>query len=486
MIHRGPVLASPLLATRLQSLIAGAKPVHNYQEAALVFTLGYLDLEEIEYVFDGEGNAISATWSTNKKDRLEQHSTINGYHVRTIPGTRWTKPVMVASGAGRVAVVDRGETFDTIRVTDKYGGAAAQYSADHLLYPNFDWSIIDDIAVLTMPVGYRVTGLQITDREVIVACLAKEDEWSTGRTTRVYTYDLQGYPLWGNIASPDETDLISIQEEAWGGPLVGRPTLINAATAQDKLLIAMVASDAENSAYLLLYNVASRKAVFGRSLPSGYYPIAVTAAQNIVSVLCSQTRSANPNIDPHASSDPTTNTTCFRFFMEDAYATFMRPRFGPNGAVARSFEERDTSSIKDMRVERGNFLQPSTGETVASVAEYVDALTHRRTLFENLTNYGRNLNRAAIVSGLPITETSVSGEVKTKTHTFQSVVSPVSNKQFLIDADCTGNQTTEIYRERLSAAGPMNEEAPTFRSVHTTHMDWLSDGGYTYKSAETA
>jgi hypothetical protein len=94
---------------------------HTAADATMVFVLGHLDTDALV-------------------KQVDVYSGLNGYHIRSIPGSRWSNPIMLGAGAGYLAVVDRFQDFDLIRFTNEYAGADPDAAFDTYGFPVKDYN----------------------------------------------------------------------------------------------------------------------------------------------------------------------------------------------------------------------------------------------------------------------------------------------------------------------------------------------------------
>lgn len=380
---------------------------------------------------------------------LEQHSGINGYIIRTIPAERrWTNPVLVGAGKQRLAVVDRSEPLDTIRVTDKYVGAdPALYDSDEL-YDTIDWENLEDAFSLPMPAGWLVKGLTITDGDVLIATL---DDQSGEETTRYYTYDFQGFDLYtGHKELPKPFKM---------GTAAGVPCQYNSLSAESMTLFAMAANRVDDtSAGVAIVDFARNEVQATASLPTGWEPVSVTAAQNIVNVL------AKNAADSHK---------IFRYFFEP------RQNFSGNtsmpppdpSTVTKTFVEQDiVGAIFDEGLRQHD---PDTFGDIEPV--YKENRTQGRSIAQAQTD-DLNENRADATEDFTLVEAT---ENNTRTRVASLTVIDIEDTSKIKSADCSQNSTTELYTKE-DGEGEIDDTQIVWRMVHGTFYDWLSDGGFSY------
>jgi len=113
----------------------------------------------------------------NKPKQIDIFSSLNGWHIRTLPANRFINPVLIGAGAEKLAVVERFPDYDLIRITDEYAGATrAAYDAWGFPLSNVDFSMIQDFRQIRIPRGMSVTGLKILENGMLIAGLSSGND----------------------------------------------------------------------------------------------------------------------------------------------------------------------------------------------------------------------------------------------------------------------------------------------------------------------
>jgi hypothetical protein len=204
------------------------------------------------------------------KQFLEEYSGYSGFHIRTVPGERWRNPQFVAAANQWVAVIDRFADFDMVRVTDKYAGATVDgFDEDGFPLPGVNWPELEDLYSLSLPTGYRATGVCVVERGTMLINLSD----GSGST---YVYKWQP-----GTTDPNLTDLIELGSfgDTLGSPagLFSRPG--------DQLHLGLSLVQRGSYYAVALYNWLREKPVAFLGLPDDHTPLAVGEGNNVIAVL---------------------------------------------------------------------------------------------------------------------------------------------------------------------------------------------------------
>jgi hypothetical protein len=127
--------------------------------------------------------------SSPETKQIDVYSGLNGYHIRTLPGSRWSHPVMLGAGAGYLAVVDRFQDYDLIRFTNEYAGADPETAFDSDGFPSrtYAWDSIEDLYSIPTPRGTQATSVTIAPSGIALVGLSSPENLPT-----YLTVDIEG------------------------------------------------------------------------------------------------------------------------------------------------------------------------------------------------------------------------------------------------------------------------------------------------------
>ena len=387
--------------------------------------------------------------------QVDEYSGLNGFHIRTIPGRRWATPIMVGAGAGYLAVVDRFQDFDLIRVTDKYGGAGtAGFDTDGFPLDSVDWANIPDLC--TIPAGGRVTGLKITPHGVLIAHLAG--------TSTYLKLDIQSRATGGLITAALE----GIQQLPAPfdtlGSIIGTPVFVNANVGPHMFYTMALVKVANGGYIVIIIDTLQNKVVGLQGLPTSPAPISATLSNSVMSVLC---------------GDNGIGSQIIRFVVD----------FAGGGILAGTVSDKTTPTPQDYTVNQypemkdldGRTFDPTQLHAYYEAAAEINETANAKnrvipTTFADLPPINQDSNV------LNDNRVSVSGFIVSQYYN-QSIQVP--SQIIAVDAtlglkalESGYGTTTEMFHRQTG--GMVDRTKPVFRVLHGGHYDIVADGGYTY------
>ena len=461
------------------------------------------------------------------KPVIEVHSSINGWHIRTIPASRFLNPVLVGAGAGVVAVVERTGSYDFIRITDEYGGAgASSYDAWGFPLTTVDFTSIDDFRQIVVPTGYQVTGLKILPNGMLIAGISNGSGTYTYLKALVDTLPTNvddsidsgpfeaATPYEGINVLPQPFDLI-------GNP-VGSFSLYDVAGGDRMYQIFTAAQHPVLGGSVLCFDFIRNKVIGHFGLPQGTSVISLTQSGEIVSILVQDSTSTyiiraqveqltyfmagntsdktipppstypvyhtfTPQDDPYFANiaSPTINDLIgyleFSGFLnkDSAY-------FGVNTRITASNQVETTSGIhlgsvsyvlnlllSGGRIDSSNPNTPIV-TTPPELPYTPDGPFTKITATDSTTiSDGRSG-----ISAVYTTSFGGSSRGNTSYPVIKIASSPVSKSYQPQYIEGTDGVVTEMYAKRLD--NKIDISKALFLSLHNDYYDWLSWGGFTY------
>lgn len=393
---------------------------------------------------------------------IEQFAGQTGYHIRTIPQERFTNPVMVAAGAGYLAVVDRGDEFDTIRITDQYGGAGAEAFDDNG-FPSseIDWTAVADIK--TFAVSGFLSGLQILPRGTLVGTINAGNGIPTFIKGDV-DGDFESYN--GEFTLPAPYDTL--------GDAVGVPCPVDQSQgSRMHEFLALVRNDEEGSAIVKVdFATGEVKGLLG--LPEGQ-PYGVSHTGGVASIMM-----GDANGITHVYRVAGLNDSNFMSYLRWADSV---PKAEEPTAISETFVPLDV---------QGQELDDYYGIALDANHEFQAPFSSREETVAD---------PAVLEGGRPITPTTTVAKNDDRvsedgTYTTQhyggedgveipaQIITNPSGDDLpsITDLDSVENTVGELLvydRSQLESI-----EDPLFRLVHGTHYDYLSDGGFVFDCAD--
>lgn len=410
----------------------------------------------------------------NFKKELQAFSTMNGYHIRTIPGNRWNNPVLVgAGGNGFVVIVDRYTNCDVLRVTDEYAGANIDdFDDTGLPIPEANFTSLTDLQQITTPINTRCTGLKVLPSGLLLAALSYIIPQATPLPTTYLKVDLKtlidgkqtGISLNGTIAL--STDM---------GLPIGSPCMYDlTATKGGHTFTAAASGVFGNVAFIADYTTG--KVLSWVGLPDNPPIIGIAQTQGTISVLMGAggigkyivrfriADRSNLMSGTHSDkvvSSPALYPVWHTFQAQDGHLKDQNPT---------------DQSIKDYL----NVASAIVGSDSILTTEVINAIskgedtgvpwyTSFDTMFESTAiNDGRFTQSAVMLTGYY-------GSRKIKIPAQVILIDPDLD---LIGLESEYATLTELYARK--ANGSIDSQQIIFRNLHGTHYDWLSEGGWQY------
>jgi hypothetical protein len=405
------------------------------------------------------------TVSGVNEPQLDMYSGVTGYHIRTIPGKRWTNPVLVGAGGGYLAIVDRCDTYDVIRITDEYCGLdEGDFNEYGLPKDSIDLEHIEDMAQVITPTGSHVTGLTILPRGVLIANLdtsapsfIKADVWAIldGKTQ-------PGYAGVQIIEEPFDTL----------GPLTGAPARFDL-TISDEMhyFVGMIDGGVGNRG-IVIANLLNGLPYGYVGLPDEYTPLAVTQGQGIVHVLVQETATKvkGTSVGTKVLRLPIVEGS-FMFTLGGGAANYLPD--GQDYAVSHTYPIKDSPSektdisgdIEGARRINFNFAPDMLGTEITAGMVETRLLTDGKTSQELAprTQSYKDLAHTTYGDGRHIDVTMISIPEGINVYDLESFANVLVEGSFKLDKD-----------------GEIDTGVQFFTAFHSSHYDYLSDGGWMY------
>lgn len=412
----------------------GPPPIQNWAGGVRVFVLGTVD----------------------GKPQVDMYSGVNGLHIRTIPGRRWRNPVLLGAGRNYLAVVDRFENYDVLRVTDQYGGAGEDGFDNGMPKDSVNWEGLADLCQVRTPAGTHCSGLMINQGGVLIANV------TSGGVSRYIRYDVEGRI--NNEIDPLYEGDVPLDSRMVGtlGAGVGNPAGIDGHGSPTITGFMGLSTD-------VVYQVDMHSGKISKllGLPSDVVPIAVGYAAQIISILYPT------KILRFDAKDPS-----YLMSYIDSPSSTPKPQdyqvkhtFTPKDNAQ---EDQDDPAYRIRHMTIANAInswravnEPFSGET--------------REILPEQSSAALNENRMQI-EGVDTTKVYGTGDESRSIPVSYIDIPPYSGLIFL---ETCFNTLTELYNKYvLGDDGKPTSVIDTtkllFRSVHGSHYDYLSDGGFTY------
>ena len=400
---------------------------------------------------------------------LQCFSAMNGYHVRTIPGSRWTNPVIVgAGGGGFVVVVDRFGDHDLLRVTDMFGGAGMDsFDSDGFPLPGVDFSKFQDMLTLPTPTGSRCTGVKVLPCGEMLASL-------TSSAGTVYLkQDLQSL-VDGAKTGPVLNGLLTLDRD-FGTPIGSACGYDPNPSDDHHNFIGIANGDRGNALFVADYRTGKVQSWVG--LPDNPTLIGVAHAKGVVSVLMGES-GAGKYIVRLRLTDKTNLASGLHSDKEvsapdiyPVYHTFQAKDF----VLPDMPTDAQIKSYLDAAAQQSSAQTDVTAEITAAVAK---AGSWTAPLAQATDSAAASDGRTA---SLGVMLTGFYGGVKQR---IKAQIIPIDPALSLIGLESEYATITELYARKKN--GNADDEQIVFRNLHGTHYDWLSEGGWAYGCTQAA
>ena len=404
------------------------------------------------------------------KRQLDLYSSMNGYHIRTIPADRWVNPVLIGAGDGLLAVVDRFSDHDLIRITDGYGGAsAASFDGDGFALPGVVFSAFKDLKTIPTPKGTHCTGVKILSSGHMIAGIddgkghcryLKSDLRGSGQKT--YEGELDTEDAFKSLGTP-----------------VGTPSAYDSAPSKRFSDFVHVVHTAENDGAIHITSHVTGRVNNLMRLPPGR-PLGVAQSRDYLTVLHQLLGGTQQLIRLPIRSDsymvagsqgdrqipaPEEYQASHTFTPRDAKF----PDTPTDAAVRHYLKTAGYINAAD-----SPDIPPATLARIAQLhAKGQPWLRMMDSQSSTVLNDSRVLSKSkiAVSRGLGLGFASIPASI---------IELPASSGLVMIEG--THGTISELYN-KLAADGTMDTGKPIFRAVHASHYDWLSEGGWTYGCA---
>jgi hypothetical protein len=432
-------------------------PPTNIADSVIVYTLG-----------------VIKSSNGSEKVQLDVYSSVNGLHIRTIPGIRWSNPQYIGAGAGYLAVVDRFADYDIARITDEYGGAGSEgFDQYGMPLSSVKWDGLADINYFQSPQGTQITGVGIMPNSVLVAGLS-------GNSFSIATGDISGNngPLYtGTVDFSQEPLAASL------GPAVGSFTYFTNDEGPTGNIAIGLSWSAAKGGYVVVFDYIKSKIKGLLGLGNALKPTCVHESRGVVSVLMCDITSGNAvQVVRFLAQDPTyamagidsdTSTPAqYTYPISQTFQQYAVPAINVStGAALQTY--RDIAAITNAYPATAPYNTPA-GEGVGSAGPDSPLFT---TISPSTDSVAANDSR-----------TQIAGTITTTQYNGQQVqipvgIVPLNDTSGLIGFSGYNGTITEIYQKLTG-----NVIDPTqviFRCVHASNYDWLSTGGFSYASITT-
>lgn len=437
--------------TELLDELEGFTP-YNKVEATVFYLLGYRTVSGVQI------------------KQLDMYSGLTGYHIRTVPGKRWNNPVLVGSGAGFLAIVDRAMDFDVIRITDQYCGLSENdFDPDTgIVKGSVNLEGIGDLGKVTLPKGCFVQGLTILPRGMLIANITTPDHDASFLKFDV-PYLVDG------ITQPDFSG-ITVIPEAFGnlGELVGDPARFDMAVGSGMYYFIAIIKDIVNEYGVGVINFKDGKVKAFVKLPIEYTPLKVAQGSGIIHILVRDHIDSDENFGIKVLRLPMLHESYLMtggFENVDAvpepqdravthtYANADGPVSvdGDNTLLAQNLNMAKQINTKDDLTLMGNDISEKDIEVREINPSYITDSKCVRT------QYPESVTLKGYVDGLKIPTNVVR----------------LPEDVFIYNIDAYANALIESCYE-LDSDGNIDPTKSFFRAFHTSHYDFLSDGGWSY------
>jgi hypothetical protein len=384
---------------------------------------------------------------------VEEYSGYTGFHIRTIPGNRWHNPQMIAAGYSVLAVLDRFNNLDMVRITDKYGGAgAAGFDSDGFPLDSVQWDSLADDHFVRLPTDYTSTGICVVERGTVLANLI----------TPAGKFFVYRYQIGSTLSLLND----SFSLEAYGTPIGSPVGLYSRPGEQMYLAASLVQTEAGYG--VIVYDWLQEEPVAMMGLPDDWTPVSLGEANNVVSVLLSQ--------------GSTTKILRFPININTAVASG-----GNRGDVLPAPASWDVST---------------TFQPVDPGYQQDDLVEYNETTQDVHKGFGRNENypepttaevSQIVEGGRRLASGTTTGELNDdRSQAFETYQSNFYGQDVKLRANMIENPAATTVIGLCSSFGSICEalrpsddaEAPVFRMLEGKNYEFISNGGFVYGCAD--
>jgi len=422
---------------------------YNKTEAIVTYILGYT-----------EDNGV-------QERQLDMYSGLTGYHIRTVPGRRWKNPVLVGSGGGFLAIVDRFADYDLIRITDEYCGLSeSDFEVDSgIVKDSVNLESIADLGKVTLPKGSFVQGLTILPRGMLIANITSAE----GPT--FIKFDAAS--LLDGVTQPGFNGTQTLQEPFTSGKLLGNPARYDMLVGKGMYYFLTIVEDSLGERGVAVVNFMDGKVDAFIGLSNIYTPISLCQGSSMIHVLVKD-----------ASSKDSFGTKILRLPMVNG--NYLMTGGVENGRYIIEPQDTEVSYTYNSRDGVGNINgNPETLAQLLNMSKNVNNGGGIELAGESIKP--NDLEVRPVATGYHISSKSVRGQsVETQELTgylakvslpITTLTVPEGLKPYKLD--CYANTLVESAYE-LDSDGNIDSTKSLFRVFHASHYDFLSDGGWTY------
>jgi hypothetical protein len=424
--------------------------VYNQVDASVVYVLGYKTVAGV------------------KKKQLDMYSGLTGYHIRTIPDRRWRNPALVGAGNSYLAIVDRFQDCDVIRITDQYCGLKEEnFDNNGVVKDEINLEEIEDLARVTTPSGSQVVGLTILPRGVLIANIVDEQQ-----APRFLKVDVTS--LVSGVTQPGFNGIEDVGEPFDTlGPLKGSPGRFDMAIGENMFYFVGLIDGGEGQRGIAITHLMTGEVRGFVGLPDEYVPLAVAHGQGNIHVLVQE-----KDAPPTKAGEVPVGTKVLR--LPFLYGNYMLTGGSENSdyvlepqdfAVTHSYATQDgqseASSIAGA-IEAARRINTDYDEELMG-PEVTDDMVDTRPVEETT---------AQVIAPRTQVEEDCSQSTYADAREIPVTVVTIPEGINIYDIEGFGNVLVEGSFEKDEEE--LDNTKPFFRAFHGSHYDYLSDGGWMF------
>ena len=391
--------------------------------------------------------------------QLDVYSGLNGYHIRSIPADRrWHNPVSVGAGEGYLAVVDRYNDHDIIRVTDQYAGAgAAGFDEDGFPLADVDWGGLDDAYQIPLPTGSQCLGVSILHSGILVGSIQD----SSGVASYVQ-HDLKTDMFKGIVTASHPGGLGNY------GNFVGQPAPKETDVNADVFQFFMGIQGSDNNGVYLMELVRS-KVVSALFLPTDLAILGIGYAKNTLSIVTGEDNVAQRILRVNLPNKPSYLMTGLspahtpptpQEYTVEVYPAVRNPQ--NDGAVTEATIKEYWSFATAMNAHRDNtYTDLDVPASLKGVLRKIEPKSNTELSDGRTPIEGSVAPKAYGGASVPTSEISVPEALKLRTIT--------SNHGVI----------AELFN-RVNESGAPDTTQPVFRLIDGHTYEFILDGGFTF------